>query len=276
MKKMLNIGCGYRFHLDWINLDFVKTGEAVIQHNILDGIPFGANSIDVIYNSHVLEHFQVNEAEFFLSECYRVLKHGGVLRVVVPDLEQIVRLYLQHLREVQADDNAYNKANYEWSMIELYDQSVRTFSGGKMAKYWSKADLLNFNLVLERMGSEFISYRNNFPTDQKNIIPETPQLNWAKFFRWGGLRNRLLRWLSGDRRVLEYIKLGRFRMGGEVHQWMYDSYSLGCLLSNVGFRNIRKVNAFTSCIPDWETHQWLDVDNGAIRKPDSLFMEAIK
>ncbi|MGA9379876.1 MAG: methyltransferase domain-containing protein [Phormidium sp.] len=94
----LNLGCGYRFHPDWTNVDFVSTGEGVIAHNFIKGIPFHDSSFDVIYHSHLLEHFSKKEAESFLRDCYRVLRPQGVLRVAVPDLEQtgIILIWIQN------------------------------------------------------------------------------------------------------------------------------------------------------------------------------------
>ncbi|MFN9648236.1 MAG: methyltransferase domain-containing protein, partial [Pseudanabaena sp.] len=55
--KLLNLGCGHRFHSAWTNIDFRSNNENVIAHNLLKGIPFPDQSFDVIYHSHVLEHF---------------------------------------------------------------------------------------------------------------------------------------------------------------------------------------------------------------------------
>ena len=40
------------------------------------------DAYDVVFSSHVLEHFEKADARAFLAECYRVLKPGGVLRIV--------------------------------------------------------------------------------------------------------------------------------------------------------------------------------------------------
>lgn len=41
---------------------------------------------DVVYHSHSLAHLSKGDAIEFLKECKRVLKVGGVLRIVVPAL----------------------------------------------------------------------------------------------------------------------------------------------------------------------------------------------
>ena len=70
--------------------------------------------------------------------------------------------------------------------------------------------------------------------------------------------------------------IGRFRLSGEVHQWMYDRVSLGRLLTSAGFSEVRVCQAQDSAIADFASYQ-LDTDEaGAVRKPDSLFMEARK
>jgi len=55
---------------------------------------FKDNSVDYIYNSHLLEHLFPDEGLHFLKECYRILKPGGLIRIVIPDLEGIARRYI--------------------------------------------------------------------------------------------------------------------------------------------------------------------------------------
>ena len=63
---------------------------------------------------------------------------------------------------------------------------------------------------------------------------------------------------------------------GERHRWMYDRFSLDCMLRQAGFAEPRVCAARESAIPEFDSY-CLDVDqHGAVRKPDSLFMEACK
>jgi len=57
------------------------------------GIPF-QRTFDGVYHSHVLEHLDREDAPGFLAEWFRVVKPGGILRVVVPDFELLARSYL--------------------------------------------------------------------------------------------------------------------------------------------------------------------------------------
>jgi predicted SAM-dependent methyltransferase len=57
-------------------------------------IPLPDDSVEVLYSSHMLEHLDREEARLFLKEAWRVLKPGGIIRLVVPDLEKLVEEYL--------------------------------------------------------------------------------------------------------------------------------------------------------------------------------------
>jgi predicted SAM-dependent methyltransferase len=265
-KNFLNLGCGYRFINGWTNIDFVSTGEGVVAHNLTKGIPCPDNQFDVVYHSHVLEHMDITTGQFFMSECYRVLKKGGVIRVVVPNLEEIAKQYLGNLENALA--GKVNAAqNYDWAVIELFDQMIRRRSGGEMAKVWMQENLPNEAHIANRLGSEFRNFRNSYKQNKAKESVVRSKLSW---------REKLLKWISGEEQVLDWIETGRFRASGEIHQWMYDRFSLTRLLKNCNFSSIRQVDAFTSSIPDWPLFQKLDIELDQVRKPDSIFMEAVK
>jgi predicted SAM-dependent methyltransferase len=58
-------------------------------------IPEPDESVHTIYSSHMLEHLAHDEAVAFLREAQRVLVRGGIIRIVVPNLDYFVREYLQ-------------------------------------------------------------------------------------------------------------------------------------------------------------------------------------
>lgn len=70
--------------------------------------------------------------------------------------------------------------------------------------------------------------------------------------------------------------MGRFKRSGELHYWMYDSYSLSVALSSAGFTAPRRVGATESRIPNWVSFNLDTEPSGRVYKPDSLFMEGIK
>lgn len=78
------------------------------------------------------------------------------------------------------------------------------------------------------------------------------------------------------RKCLENFTLGDARTRGETHQWNYVRFTLSHLLTQVGFKEVRKVSYQESSIPDWPSF-WLDQnENGAEYLRNSLYLEARK
>lgn len=280
--KLLNLGCGQKFHKDWINIDFVSTSEYVVQHNLLDGIPINFNEVDVVYHSHVLEHFSKNDGFYFMEECYRVLNTNGIIRIAVPDLETIAKEYILNL-QLAMEGNVEAKHNYEWIKLELLDQTVRNQSGGDMKNYLYQPIIENESYVFKRIGSEGKIIRESFLKQQnlidvKNLIQPKKSILKTLFKKRKRIIAKLKFWKQKKifrEQESKALKIGQFRLGGEIHQWMYDRYSLSELLGKVGFTEIKICSAFQSEIQNWATYE-LDVINGEVRKPDSLFIEARK
>ena len=92
-------------------------------HDLSRGIPFPDGSVDAVYHCHLFEHLDREVAERFLREVLRVLKPGGVHRIVVPDLELGARQYLAHLDASTADTADAN--SHDDYVAGLIEQSVR-------------------------------------------------------------------------------------------------------------------------------------------------------
>jgi predicted SAM-dependent methyltransferase len=286
--RYLNVGCGSRFNRSWINVDIQPSDKDVKACNILNGLPFDEGHFDAVYNSHVIEHISKPDVVYFLAECFRVLKPDGVLRVVVPDLEQIASLYLQSLKDMD-EGNSESESIHEWMVLEMYDQVVRDKSGGEMKHFLAESNDKTQAFIKERWGSEadmlFDAIKKASEPTDKHVTRRKKQKIYDRFItRMNGLSSKIdvkgliLKLLLGS----EYetyknnkVKID-FQKSGELHKWMYDRYSLKKLLLCAGFNDFRVMNAWESSIPDWN-QQYLDVDeNGRIYKPDSLFVEVKK
>jgi hypothetical protein len=87
----LHIGCGKGLLAGWVNIDI---HPAPLSMNVLRGLPFRAGSVRHIFVSHFLEHlFFPRDVKPFLAELRRVLAPSGVVRIVVPDIEQCIEAY---------------------------------------------------------------------------------------------------------------------------------------------------------------------------------------
>jgi SAM-dependent methyltransferase len=262
---LLNLGCGSRFHPDWENVDFVATAPGVRVLDLRERTPYADQSFDVVYHSHVLEHFPKAQGLEFLRECHRLLKPDGIIRVVVPDLERIAELYLQELRKA-ASGTVLDGATYDWMTLELYDQTVREKSSGEMADFLKNADPSTLEFVRSRLGLEVDRIRG---VSASSAPPQTKSHGLSNF------RRRLLRLIAGRDGIRAY-DAGRFRLSGEIHFWMYDRFSLARALNAAGFHDPRSVGAAESAIPSWTAFHLDAEPDGRICKPDSLFMEATR
>lgn len=261
---MLNLGCGDRTHPDWLNIDFSLRSwlRAVplvsrfvggpnpprfLNHDLRRGIPCRDGTADVVYASHVLEHLEPEAAEQFVRQIHRVLRPGGTIRVVVPDLETAARRYLDSLdswRRSQAD-SPDAELRYDWSVIWLIDQMVRTRSGGQMRTWLRKH---HDSPYVAKLSGIFEEISPNQATPAQGVS-----------------------------RLLQFLAERRSAAGtGELHRWMYDDASLARLMQSTGFHEVRRMTAEESRVSGWSRYG-LDLDaNGHPHQPDSIWMEGIR
>jgi predicted SAM-dependent methyltransferase len=113
----LHLGCGERTPRGWLNVDHfigarvgripglpwicralgvfrLSWSPEIFVHDLRRAFPWDDDSADAIYSSHTLEHLSPGEGLRFMRECHRVLRPGGVIRIVVPDLRACVERYL--------------------------------------------------------------------------------------------------------------------------------------------------------------------------------------
>ena len=267
-EKFLNLGCGdfYLKDRSWVNLDWYPHSEYVNKANLLGKLKFEDETFDVIYTSHFLEHIPRDNLDFILRECFRVLKPQGVIRIVVPDLENIAREYIRNL-----DDNEKEKA--EFNSIELLDQCVRTRSGGLMASYRARLDL---SQELREYITDRTGYNYKFSTNLIHGAGRKSRIKFPKVTRvrlqWvycKFLTKIMPKWF-----VLNHIN---FTNTGELHKWVHDENSLTNHLISAGFNKALRYTSDTSQIKGFPFVP-LDLDeNHRTRKgKESIYFEALK
>lgn len=148
--KAINLGCGTVIAPGWINIDnspnarlskypplrwlgwklgvlsdehyAIEWPESMIIRDLRKNLPFADSSIDYTYSSHLLEHLTLDDASNLLKEVLRVLKPGGLLRLVVPDLTYGARCYVDALN---AHPTNHKAAPEFLSWLQLSRSGVR-------------------------------------------------------------------------------------------------------------------------------------------------------
>jgi aspartate beta-hydroxylase len=101
----LHIGCGEHALPGWVNLD---VHPAPLCWNVHWGLPFADGSATHVFVSHLFEHlFFPHDAGAFLSELRRVMAPGARLRMIVPDVAQLIDAYQRGDREFFAKRAAH-------------------------------------------------------------------------------------------------------------------------------------------------------------------------
>jgi predicted SAM-dependent methyltransferase len=93
----LDLGCGPNISPDFCNLDYGWRPGVDICWDVTRGLPIQDSQVRGIFTEHMLEHIAFFDALALLAECYRILRAGGILRLVVPDGELYFNEYAKRL-----------------------------------------------------------------------------------------------------------------------------------------------------------------------------------
>jgi len=90
----INLACGHFASEGWIGIDCSFQSKADWYLDLRAGLPLADQSCSYLFCEHFLEHLAYpEEVQRFLTECYRVLEPGGILRMIVPDAGKFARAY---------------------------------------------------------------------------------------------------------------------------------------------------------------------------------------
>lgn len=137
----LNIGAGGTKMKDYINVDsrLLRHTELISNIKCLNFF-IKKGSATNIYASHVLEHFSEKETKIVLKKLFDLLDTKGELRISVPDLDKIIKIY--------------NK-NFDYFQQKGISPWIGPIYGGQTTKYDFHKTGFNFNwlkYLLEEAG----------------------------------------------------------------------------------------------------------------------------
>jgi len=123
-SKYIQYGCGWSAAQNWRNFDASPTlrferlpivGKLYTKNNtrfpqdveygdIIRGLPIPDEFCEGVYCSHVLEHLSLDDFKIALKNTYKILKPGGIFRLVLPDLEFSMNNYMNNSSSSAAND----------------------------------------------------------------------------------------------------------------------------------------------------------------------------
>lgn len=201
MKKLIkvNLGCGPVGIKGWINYDsgvlpllskYPKTRHLICTLGLLpknydvawskielldirNTFPLDESSVDYIYCSQVLEHFERYEALGILSESFRILKPGGVMRISVPDIAKMLTIYQE--MSIISPDLAAKEINRIWWGYEKDGPAPSIFS--KISKMFIRDhqwhyDQRSMKEILREVGFskiKFLGFRKGVTHELKKL-----------------------------------------------------------------------------------------------------------
>jgi predicted SAM-dependent methyltransferase len=182
-KLKLNIGCGPGGQFEgYINIDnspsillgkfsavkkilwtlriidkskYIADWSGVIRCDVSKRINYSNDTVDKIYTSHLLEHLPRDKGVFFIKECYRILKHGGVMRLVVPDLLFHAEKYVEITKALISKEELPNDRNtHDTFLNTIYGAYLKKRRYG--AEHYYMYDLPTLVSILKDSGFENI------------------------------------------------------------------------------------------------------------------------
>lgn len=169
-KLKLNIGSHIiMFHNGWVNMDVlnlsqfaIREGYKFLQHDSRTKLPFGDETVDLIYSSHFLEHLTYDDAVVFMTECKRVMKKGATMRLMLPDTELLMSKCANHTMS-DFDEINVESANANTDMAKFWNLVFN----GHLAAY----DFNSLRMLCEKVGLH--CERKAFRQGHKQILSET-------------------------------------------------------------------------------------------------------
>lgn len=123
----------------WRTIDIRPGADYILDLNDFKYFPF--KDVDAYYSSHTLEHLSPDRVEKVLSECYRTLKPGGKVRIVVPDIKVGIKWYLENPQELIAKGRPFKPEHYPTTPLGyllswFYTPDKGNTNGHRMAFDW--------------------------------------------------------------------------------------------------------------------------------------------
>ena len=148
--KALHLGCGTNLLEGWLNTDIIAHGS-IMALDASRQFPIEDRALDFIFTEHMFEHLSYESGKSMLHECYRTLKPGGVLRLTMPALEFLIKLYNEPETELH---QRYARWSLQQFAPQMYADRVKRGNSMSMAmimnnfmRFWGHQMIYDFPLL---------------------------------------------------------------------------------------------------------------------------------
>ena len=214
MGIKLNLGASPLWSMDgWHTLDhkLTKNTKTAIVGDATD-IKLADESCDIVFCSHVFEHIPHSRLPMVVSEVNRILKPGGIFRMLSPNLEVLAKAYAEKdevfwAKALEEDENLRTDLGFGGMFMNcvvspgqdtaLIDRNLKTFIAGYAHLYIYDYEMMS--AIFSKLGfdcrkaefndSEFNEVRT--PLHVKGFDPIWQNFN-QKFYADNNLIHRLV------------------------------------------------------------------------------------
>ena len=243
-RYLLNLACGIRVHPDWNNVDFSPYARL---YRYKGAVKIG-HAMGVISD-----------------ERYQRLKNLGA-DLICWDLR----------KGIPYPDNTFDVV-YHSHFLEHLERKAASEFLGECRRVIRRSGILRVVVPdLEKVTRSYLEVINKCDAVRifDNIDEEHERAVWRIFGQMVMSEGAGTAEQPVILRQIERLFRGDARKQGYLHRWMYDRCSLGKLLYEQGFKDVRVFSFRKSYIPQWEKIS-LDGSNGKAYHGHSLYMDGI-
>jgi|TARA_Y100000593_G_scaffold3662_1_gene7224 predicted SAM-dependent methyltransferase len=174
----IEFGCGAKLRRGYIGCDVraLSGVEYVCPcweiHNHVQ-----SNSVEEIYSRHMFEHLTFKQGENSLKSWFKILKSGGVVNMILPNLHFHVEEYLRNFYDREGgnvrDSYEHSIAGFYGWQKETEDSPPWTADKNDWGTHKSGYDIASLNKLVEKCGYDNFEARTDKPHDL-NVIFQKP------------------------------------------------------------------------------------------------------
>ena len=153
----------------------IKKEMRIIRADCRKPLPFEKESVDHVFCSHFLEHLYRDDAIEVLKGFHTILKKGGTIRIVVPD----IAVYVDHYKKTQDADRFIEGTTLSWPKRPLFLFRLFSVIGGFGLTHLWMYDKASLTKIIEEVGFSIIPLEET-PTpsvESSTFMPQALNVN---------------------------------------------------------------------------------------------------